>query len=263
MARKKRGGDIGEGANWMDTYGDLVTLLLCFFVLLYSFSTIDAEKWEELRGAFGGFGSLSVVTAMDLETAVEAPIALEIDTKLANKPYDPADQTQAALDLKYFYQLVETLSEFIEDNGFAAKLISHEETLTVTLRIDENTLFDSGDATLKPTSFNFLNSLAAFITEQDEIISAIIVEGHTDTDPIKTAQYEDNWDLSSKRATNAARYITNANSNIDPTKIIPQGMGEYHPVMPNTTVEGKAANRRVDFVIQSKSDGIFLYNTTD
>jgi len=254
MARKKRGGDVGEGANWMDTYGDLVTLLLCFFVLLYSFSTVDAEKWEELVGAFGGYGSLSVVTAMDLETVVEAPIALEIDMSMANTPNDPSNPNEGYVNLEYFKKLVESLDAFIQANNLAATLIEREETLTVTLRINENTLFDSGDATLKTSSYPFLDSLSFLLGDQIDIISAIYVEGHTDTDPIRTPLYEDNWDLASKRATNAARYITDANTGIDPAKIIPQGMGEHHPVATNSTPEGKAQNRRVDFVIQSVTD---------
>jgi len=259
MARKKRGGDAGEGANWMDTYGDLVTLLLCFFVLLYSFSTVDAAKWEELVGAFGGFGSRSIVTAMDMETVVEAPIALEIDTALANTPHEAKDSGKGdvALELSYFYELVESLNDFINDNNLNASLFTQEESLTVTLRINDNILFDSGDATLKTTSYAFLNDLAELFAEQIDIISLINIEGHTDTDPIRTALFVDNWDLSTKRATNAARYIMESNAGIDVKKLIPQGMGEYHPVATNSTPDGKAQNRRVDFVIQSVTTGNF------
>jgi Flagellar motor protein len=260
MARKKRGGDVGEGANWMDTYGDLVTLLLCFFVLLYSFSTVDAEKWEELVGAFSGLGiGVNAIPAMDMRTVVDSPIALEIDTSLANTPHDPSseDKGNGVLDLSYFYALVDSLSEFIEENNLSASLFTQEDTLTVTLRINENTLFDSGDATLKTTSYAFLDDLAELFAEQIDIINAINIEGHTDTDPIRTSQYEDNWDLSTKRATNAARYIMEANTGVDAKKLIPQGMGEYHPVATNSTAEGKAMNRRVDFVIQSVTTGIF------
>ena len=258
MARKKRGGDAGEGANWMDTYGDLVTLLLCFFVLLYSFSTVDAEKWEELVGAFSGLGiGVNAIPAMDMQTVVDAPIALEIDTSLANTPNEPIseDSSEDILNLEPFYALVEKLEKFIDENDLNAHLFAQAESLTVILRINENTLFDSGDATLKTTSYPFLDSLAELFSEQDDIISAINIEGHTDTDPISTSQYEDNWDLSTKRATNAARYIMEANAGVDATKLIPQGMGEYHPVATNSTPEGKAANRRVDFVIQSIATG--------
>ena len=257
MARKKRGGDAGEGANWMDTYGDLVTLLLCFFVLLYSFSTVDADKWEAIVGAFTGMSGLSAIPAMDMQTVVDAPIALEIDTSLANTPNEPNSENKGngLQDLEYFYALVNSINELIEENNLSADLFTQEETLTVTLRINENTLFDSGDATLKTTSYTFLDSLAALFAEQISIINAINIEGHTDTDPIRTSQYEDNWDLSTKRATNAARYILNANDGIDATKLVPQGLGEYHPVATNSTPEGKAANRRVDFVIQSVATG--------
>lgn len=252
MARRRRGGggDGGGGANWMDTYGDMVTLLLCFFVLLFSFSTIDAEKWEALVGSLTGTGT-SIIPAMNLQTVVDSPVTLEINTATADDPYHAEGMEEGATrDLEVFLSLVQSLEDFIEENNLNAVLDPNLDTLTVTLRVNENIFFDSGDATVKTAAYPLLDDLAQLFADNMDIIDVITIEGHTDTDPINTAVYQDNWDLSTKRATNAVRYLLK-NDGIDVTKMIPVGMSEYHPIESNDTAEGKAANRRVDFVIQS------------
>ncbi|NLB29495.1 MAG: OmpA family protein [Clostridiales bacterium] len=248
MARKKRSSDVGEGANWMDTYGDLVTLLLCFFVLLFSFSTVDAEKWEALVGALTGTGT-GVIPVMNIETAMSDPIEFDIvpNTEKHEKEQDAESE---ARDLENFLALVSSLQTFIDEHNLNADLFPEQESLTVILRINENVLFDSGDAALKPDSHEVLNNLAGLFADNMTIISAINIEGHTDTDPIRTSQFEDNLDLSSKRANNTARFILE-NERIDVKRVRSIGMSEYHPVATNETSEGKAANRRVDFIIQS------------
>lgn len=260
MARKKKGGgDAGEGANWMDTYGDMVTLLLAFFVLLFSFSTIDAEKWEALVGSLTGTGT-SIIQTLDMQTVVESPITLEVNTQLTDDPYDPdnpypeEEPGNAEQDLENFWALVNQLQNFIDENDLDADLYPEQETLTVTLRVKDNVFFDSGDATVKESSFELLDNLKRLFSTNIKTISLITIEGHTDTDPINNAEFEDNLALSSQRAGNVVRYLQR-DSNISGEKIIATGMSEYHPIEPNDTPEGKAANRRVDFVIQSYVSG--------
>lgn len=254
MARRKKdsGGDGGGGANWMDTYADMVTLLMAFFVLLFSFSTIDAEKWEALVGSLTGTGR-NVVPFLDMESAVDSPIELEITTE-GDYPSEgepmPGDEGNVEQDLENFLKLVEELKNFIEENELDAILDANQETFTVTLTVGENVFFDSGDATIKEESSELLTSLAQLFSDNMHIINIVNVEGHTDTDPINNERYEDNWDLSSKRATNAVRFIVSS-ADVDNEKFKPSGMSEYHPIATNDTPEGKAKNRRVDFVIQS------------
>lgn len=241
----------------MDTYGDMVTLLLAFFVLLFSFSTIDAEKWEALVGAMTGTGT-SILPVMDLDTVIDQPISLEINTALSDDPYDPYnpddntsnDAGNAERDLANFSALVKSLQDFIDENGLDAEIYPDVETFTVILRVNDNIFFDSGDATIKSEAYQLLDNLAQLFAERMDIIEVINIEGHTDTDPISTSQYTDNWDLSTKRATNTVRYLLK-NEGLDATKMVPKGLSEYHPIATNETAEGKAQNRRVDFVIQS------------
>lgn len=258
MARKKRGGDSGEGASWMDTYGDLVTLLLCFFVLLYSSSTMDAAKWNALVMAFTGVGpGDSAIESLDISTVVKAPVALEIDTSMANTPNEAEqpDKGNANEDLDNFNALVTSLRGFVEGFGLSADFEEDIESLSVTMRLPDNIFFDSGDATLKPESYEILDGLADLLADNMIYLDEVSVEGHTDTDPIKTTKYKDNLDLSTDRASNTVRYLSDSNEGVERSKIVPKGMSEYHPVAPNDTAEGKAANRRVDFVFQSKITG--------
>lgn len=258
MARRKKdgGGGAGEGANWMDTYGDMVTLLLAFFVLLFSFSTVDAKKWETLVGALTGTGTgTSVIQVMDMTTVVDEPITLDIDADRSTDPYKPESpngETEGNVeqDLENFFELVEQLRTFITENNLDADLFQDVETFTVILRIKDNIFFDSGDATIKEEAYPLLDSLSHLFSDNMHLIDEITIEGHTDTDPINTSLFTDNWDLSSKRATNTLRYLQ-LNEGIDVEKLRPLGLGEFHPVESNETVEGKAANRRVDFVIRT------------
>ncbi|MCL1829504.1 MAG: OmpA family protein [Oscillospiraceae bacterium] len=249
--RKKDGGGAGEGANWMDTYGDMVTLLLTFFVLLFSMSTIDEVKWEALVGALSGTGN-TIIPVMDIQSAVDAPIKLEINTATTRESKDPSDPDSSSeeRDLQIFWELVNNLQTFINENDLNAELHPDPDTLTVIMRVTDNVFFDSGDATIKQVAYEILDELAQLFADNMPLISTVDIEGHTDTDPISNAMYTDNWDLSAKRATNTVRFLLR-NEGVDETKLTPKGLSEFHPVAPNDTPQGKAANRRVDFVIQS------------
>ena len=252
MAKRNKGGDDpGSGANWMDTYGDMVTLLLAFFVLLFSFSTIDAEKWEAIVGSLSGTGR-SVIPVMDLQSTVSAPIQLEINRARDSNQSSAEESVEgnADRDMENFLALVASLENFIEVNALNAEIYPDFDTFTVILRVNDNIFFDSGDATIKQEAYPILDNLAQLFADNINLISTIDIEGHTDTDPIRTSQYLDNWDLSTKRATNTVRYLLQ-NEGIDPAKMTPTGLSEYHPVASNETTAGKAANRRVDFVIRS------------
>lgn len=245
--RKKDDGGGGGGSNWMDTYGDMVTLLLTFFILLFSFSTIDAKKWEIIVQSFTGSGT-SILSAMNIEQVVQAPISLEINSQTEEKK--TPDEGSVDQDLENFYRLVANLKDFIEENEISAELYPEPDTFTVTLRFQDNILFDSGDASIKTEGKPIIANLAEVIVMNSDIIDTITIEGHTDTDPINTALYVDNWDLSSKRANNTVRELQ-LNAEINPVILRPLGLGEHHPVSDNDSTAGKAQNRRVDFVIKS------------
>lgn len=240
----------------MDTYGDLVTLLLCFFVLLFSFSSVNAEKWETLLGALSGSPTM-VIPILDVDKAMERPISLIVTTTdedeyedgYYNGGYTQDEIEQMEKEQNNFLLLYENIKDYVDEYDMTVELSVDYETYVITVRFVENVLFSSGSAKLLDESNPILNQMINVLATNQEYISMIRIEGHTDNRAIHTSQFEDNWDLSTKRATNVLRYMLNSGRIFD-RKISSVGYGEYHPVQPNDTEEGRGANRRVDFVIE-------------
>jgi chemotaxis protein MotB len=249
MARTSRRASPDEeqgGANWMDTYGDMVTLLLTFFVFLFSFSTIDTIKWQKIVGSFTG-ASFSVMPSIDFFTASEPPIQ-----PIGYRSEEDLDNTNmnSQQDMRVFEALLASINAYFEDYDLQAVIIAQPETKTIILRFSDNVLFSSGSADILPVFRDTMDHLITLLNDNMDMINMIRIEGHTDNVPMHTAQIEDNWDLSAKRATNVLRYFIDS-ARIDTHKISATGYGEYHPVGSNDTAEGRSANRRVDFVLES------------
>ncbi|MDR2355404.1 MAG: OmpA family protein [Clostridiales Family XIII bacterium] len=245
MARRKRGGggeDGGGGANWMDTYGDLVTLLLCFFVLLFSFSSVSAEKWEALVGALSG------TSVMEAAPPLQAP-ELEFLDETKVSQMDEEDRIFAEANIS---ALANTIGGFIEENGIGVDMSVNLDDYTVTMHFSDNIFFRSGDAELMPESLPILDGVVDLLAAGSDMLSMINIEGHTDNVPIHTAKYPSNWELSTGRAVNTLHYIADT-GRFDMDTFSVAGYAEYHPIASNQTEEGRAANRRVDFVIEAKT----------
>jgi len=239
-----------KGYNWMDTYGDMVTLLLCFFVLLYSFSTIDKEKWKALVGAFNPTGASVAVEALDVKDVRENPIP-KIDAMIDFENREGTlylNDEQREID-ETFDQLYYNIRNYIEDNGLEGQLSVERTEEVIILRFSEVALFDSGKANIRPEGEETLKHIIHIIDENISSIKMVRIEGHTDNVPIKNAMFEDNWDLSVKRATNTLRKVLEWGI-IDETKLTAVGYGEYQPIASNDTPEGRQLNRRVDFVLE-------------
>ena len=239
MARKEDQEEGKAGAPaWMVTYGDLVTLLLTFFVLLLSFSTMEVSKFKEAMSSLKGAMSMLPKQSSMIER-VQTPkpkLSMGSDYNAKNR---------------YKYKL-EALAELIEKENLS-DIISIEELGTQALiRIGDSALFDLGRAELKPGIFPVLDEIAG-ILQNDE--NGVRVEGHTDNMPIHNEIYPSNWELSMARAVNVLKYIRKA-GNIDPKRLSAVGNGEYHPVVPNTSPENMAKNRRVEIHLGIKDMGV-------
>lgn len=230
MARKKRQKESSGGSpEWLTTYSDLVTLLLCFFVLLFSFSEIDASKFRNIMNSFqGGAGVLSGGTSL------EPPI---------NPIEDDLDVESELQDLLGY------LDEYAETLGLGDKIIIQVEERGIVVRFMDNVFFDSGSADIKPESFDILKSVAELLNREEFAQRKIKVEGHTDSDPIlRSAKFPTNWELSSARATNVLRYFVEIEA-MDGSRVSSSGYSYHREIVPNDTIENKAKNRRVDIVI--------------
>lgn len=228
-----------EGSpEWMTTFSDLMTLLLVFFVLLYSFSVIDIVKFRRFMASFQGVGILDLG-----DKPLEKDKEHDFDV--------PVDSPKHFNDMSRLDPLAEiyiAVQEYIEENDLDAEITVHYSERGVALEIKDKILFASGKAYLKPEARKLLKELSGLFKEVPYTIS---VEGHTDNRPIHNAQFPSNWELSTARAVTVVRYLTEK-LGLDPKKFCAVGYGEYHPVVPNNSLENMARNRRVVIVINSR-----------
>ncbi len=245
MARKKKQEDGGlTGDEWLGTYSDCVTLLLTFFILLYSMSTVDAQKVQAISEAFS------------IMTGREADSILEYEQFDGNQPViggetkyeDLGDEsTEEEVQNKMYNKIKQYLKEN-DMTASIAEVTSDERGVIIELR--DNILFETGKATLIPESTEVLDKINALIST---LPNNIVVEGHTDNVPISNSQFPSNWELSTMRATTVVRYFTE-NCGQNPARINAAGYGEYKPVVENTTDENRAKNRRVNILIVANNE---------
>lgn len=287
MANRRRPSqEEGGGYSWMDTYGDMVTLLLTFFVLLFAFSSVDDEKWSGLVQAFTGSPPLKNITAVDMLTlpdfSKDLPNTyLNLDGLVVGSgvPEEPEDATnlyeltpeqlaQLAVPVSaqqrlvmnseeyrqneaQFSQLYERLVLYIQTNGLENMLFASRDMESIYLRVAAGVLFDSGKADLVEEAIPVLDTLEEIFYNAGDALSLMSVEGHTDNVPISNARFKDNWELSSMRAINVVRYMLDK-GRLTPDMFAFSGYGEYKPIASNDTEEGKQLNRRVEFVLRKR-----------
>ncbi|MFQ5499589.1 MAG: flagellar motor protein MotB [Candidatus Zixiibacteriota bacterium] len=227
MARRRRNSQTHDDTErWLLTYADLITLLLAFFVVMYSMSQVDAKRFGKMAQALNGIlkGGDQMIAKYTEETPPQGHGLL----KLGNLHLV---QTQIKERFKRLDRESEVKTEITERG-----LVVH---------IMESALFAPSSANLKPRAMEILDIISG---KMIGLPNHIRVEGHTDDRAIHTAQYPSNWELSSARATEVVRYYV-TNHNIPASRISALGYGEYRPIKPNNSIENRAANRRVDIVI--------------
>lgn len=230
--RRTNDNEQGPGAPlWMATYGDLVTQILIFFVLLFSQSNLDANKFEmALTSLQGSLGILEQGPAVIQGEFIESG---EIDSEILSR--NEKDQLE---------KLEEKINKIIEEKQLSGIEVRLEER-GVLVRFTEYVLFDSGKADLKKRSQEILDEIAPILKESHRNIR---VEGHTDNRPIHTHEFPSNWELSTIRAVNVVRYLIDKH-NFSPYILSAAGYGEYRPIAPNDSDKNRALNRRVDIII--------------
>ena len=225
---KKESSSGGGSPEWMTTYGDLVTLLLCFFILLYSYSVIDMQKFQQLLSSIQ-------VSFLGNEGIMDETID-------PNDQVDDGDMPGTTDNILITYEAVK---QYLKEQQIEDVVSARIEERGVVLEIQDRILFDSGKAEVKPEAATLLGKVSGIIKS---VPNQIIVEGHTDNVPINTPQYPSNWELSVDRAVRVVRFLISRHY-VRPERFIATGYGEYHPVAENNTAAGRARNRRVNIVI--------------
>ena len=240
MNRKKDEPKKGAPA-YMNTYGDMMTLLLTFFVLLFSMSTIDAEKFKALVSSFSA--SVSIFDGgqtIKTETNV-------LENGMSNFPkkeenFSPQKVQNQNAELS---KAEKDIQEYIEIKQIDDKVTVEKDGDAIVIRFADITLFDTGKAEIKPGAIPNLNLIGNKLSEYMLEGYLLRVEGHTDNIPISTSQFPSNWELSSARAIAVMRFYLEE-MEFNPTQMSAEGRGEYHGISSNDTSEGRAQNRRVE-----------------
>lgn len=254
---------------WMATFGDLMNLLLCFFVLLFSMSTIDAQQFAKIAASFNnefsvfdggataiGDGILISTGVSQLNeldeyinstgrTAEDNPDAEEFDAEQTESDQVIAEKMEQA-QLEASEQLAEQVQEAVNEDNLSGDIDIRFTSQYVQLTLNGAILFDSGKAELKKEVHPILANIGVILEKY--ATHTIEIEGHTDNVPMSSTRFANNNELSSARALSVFDYFVE-NTNLDPANIKTSGRGEYVPVADNSTPEGRAANRRVEIRI--------------
>jgi chemotaxis protein MotB len=232
----------GGAPAWMTTYGDMMTLLLCFFVLLVSFSSIEKSGFQKAIGSLkGALGVLPKNQSVMFQ-------------------WDPIIPQLTDYQQKRISKIISELRNMVQNQGLKDNMSMQQTEDGILIRIDSPVLFDLGSADLKKNSYPVLHKVKELAMDWP---NSIRIEGHTDDLKINTSQFPSNWELSTARALSVLRYFL-TEGDIEPQKLKAVGYGEYHPLMSNQTAEGRAKNRRVEIYFESGGnssqahDGIFL-----
>ncbi len=262
MARERKQEQSSGGCpEWMATYGDMVTLVLTFFILLFSFSEIDKSKWQQVVMSLSGGSSVfnQAVPIPPEENLL--PRGVNFNPEDRSQPEetpppeqemeDPANAAEQERINEEFDELYRQIMAYVTSNQLEGLMDVEREDDSVILSFKEKMLFASGRAELNEEAMSFLTQIFMMLEGSQDSYRLLRIEGHTDNVPISSANFEDNWELSMARAGSVLRYISEGTV-IDPTKFFPGGFGETHPIADNNTEEGRARNRRVDIVCERR-----------
>lgn len=267
MAKKKREDPQKPPALWKDTFADLMNLLLCFFVLLFSMSTVDAQKFEQVAASFSQSFSILSGGAQAIGDGILISAGMsqlnELDEYI-NSTGKAADNDESSADLKETQELedvveqiekakleaseelAEKIDEAVQEQNLEGVIDIEFTSQYVQLTLQGSLLFDSGSTELKAQSLPVLDQIGVMLERYAE--STIEIEGHTDNVPMSGAKYSNNDELSGGRSLSVFNYLMD-HTNLDPAMVKHSGRGEYVPIADNSTPEGRALNRRVEIRI--------------
>lgn len=226
--RRKTEEEYENPDRWVVSYADFITLLFVFFTAMYAISHVDLGKLERFAG--------SMQSAFKTSGAVSDKAVIE--------GINPISYDDIQLEKE-----VRTVFENFDKTVIEGINISRSER-GILISLGDSIMFDTGSAEIKDEAKKMLTAVLSVIKK---IQNNIVIEGHTDNIPIKSAEYHSNWELSTARAMSVLMYLMQEDG-IRPERFSASGYGEHRPIMSNATPEGRARNRRVDIIIVSKKN---------
>jgi len=266
--RKKKKPTQAEGGTWLVTFSDLMTLLMLFFVLLYSMERSEGAEQQaiidSIQGAFtrgtgilpGGFISRPNDEEADSNQSVgDGDDESNLNIDLSGLDLDELDLDEVVESGTDDLTLRELL-EYVVSGYLVVQDLSSEVAVEyieegILLQLQDHILFESASANLRPESLDLLSRLGSLLAQFE---GEIRVAGHTDNVPIGTDKYPSNWELGLARATSIVRYY--GRQGFDESRFVPMTHGETRPIASNDTPEGRAKNRRVNFLIEATPEDV-------
>jgi chemotaxis protein MotB len=237
--------------GWLVTYADLMTLLLTFFILLFSISSMNLEKFKNALAAIQvSLGEESPPVQL-LEIVDETKRSVALSESQADSVATSAPQQKIALEnliglkSKDIYRDVQ---RFIRKREEGDHIVVTIDGSKIVIRVTGKVLFESGIAILNPEATPILNDITDIIKRYPEY--RLRIEGHSDNIPISTPQFPSNWELSAVRSTTVLRYLIE--KGLNPHRLTATGYGSLLPLVPNTTEANRGRNRRVEFVLEKE-----------
>ena len=246
---------------WQATFADLMNLLLCFFVMLFSMSTVDAQKFELMAASFnqtfsifsagstaigdGVLISMGVSQLNELDEYINST-GRDAEGEMVPEDLESATEVMEQAKLEESEEMAEKIEEALKEKNLDKDIDIEFTSQYVQLTLNGEILFDSGRVELKSQALPLMNQLGIILQRFSE--GVIEIEGHTDNVPMSGAKYSNNDELSSGRALSVFYYLQE-NTTLDMSKIKHSGRGEYVPIADNSLEEGRAKNRRVEIKI--------------
>ncbi|MRJ03141.1 MAG: flagellar motor protein MotB [Epsilonproteobacteria bacterium] len=231
MARKKKEQECPSLPGWLVSFGDLMSLLLTFFILLYSMSTVSVEKfYQSIRGITEAFGGRSPTE----ESNTLIPNKVDLEFKKLHEKLKKKERLKR--------ELME-IKQMLAEAGIEAQVIEHGEKFV--LRVQSDSIFPPGSDQPTPEVKGYFLAFCERFKDSGYRINII---GYTDNTPISSPRFFNNWELSAFRAISILKLFTQCG--YDPRYLSAVGRGEYDPIAPNDTPENRGKNRRVEFEIQ-------------
>lgn len=236
-----------EGGNsWIVTFADMMTLILVFFILLYTLSDYEDKAFRAQIAqinVFDGDGNqISVIDYATRQGRNPEPLKAVEDMLGLNPSPDVIDTMRP----KIFTEM----ESLIENTDLSESVTLEAIGDQINLKIDGRYLFESGRASLKDSAKIIFNNLTQLFRENPDY--RIAIRGHTDDMDIETVQFPSNWELSAIRATTVLRYFIQ--QGLDPERMTATGYADFIPLVPNDNPENRAINRRVEFVLEKEKD---------
>ena len=266
MARKHKAHHEEEHENeerWLVSFADMMTLLFALFMVLFSISSVNTSKFEALQKSLndafsgavldGGKSMLSAGSSADetAQSSVQPPLptlrALTDVTGADTSKQSAAEaEKKAKQEEQDFRALKRRIDDLAKDAGLAGKVnVTIRRRGLVIQLLTDKVFFQSGSATLKPYAKGLVDKIAVVVRGERE--HPIVVEGHTDSQPISGSQYPSNWELSGARAGAVIRAFTT--NGVNPRRVSGGMYASQEPIDSNSTAEGRAKNRRVEIVL--------------